>query len=242
VKRSIVVLSVVLTLTMSAAAAADIHGAWTMTADQSGRMYLHATRSGSWGNYGDSIQLRDYQGLSDAQVHSATQVPVQFRTASDAGTITFDGTFRNGDGAGQFTFAPNTGYFGQVRALGVTVDRPRPGSKETEEDALFRLTFLGLSLPYLREMHGVYPEATLHELTSLRAVNVTTRYLSDMRAAGVTIATSRDAKKLAALGVNPEYIRELAQAGYKNLTVRQLVKLRASGVDAKFIRDMANVR
>jgi hypothetical protein len=241
-KTTAIALSAFLLLTSLAASAADeIHGAWTVTADERGKLYLHATRAGNWGSYGDSIQLTGYQGLSLAQIQSTTQVPVQFRRATDAGTITFDGTFRNQDGAGQFTFAPNTAYLGQVRGMGVTVDRPRAGSKETEGDALFRLTLIDLSLGYIREMHGVYPEASLHELTALRATGVTTRYLNDMRAAGVTIENSREAKKLSALGVTPDYIRELAGAGYKNLTTRQLVKLRASGVNAKFIRDMSNI-
>lgn len=241
--RSIVLLTVVLMLTTSAVSmAAEIHGAWTVTADSKGKLYLHATRAGSWGNYGQSLQLSGDQGLTAAQIQSPVQVPVQFRRATDAGTITFDGTFRNSDGAGQFTFAPNPGYFGQLRTLGVTVDRPRPGSRETEADALFRLALIDVSLAYAREMRSVFPEASLHELTSLRAAGVTSRYLADMRAAGVTIATSRDAQKLAAVGVNPEFIRELAASGYKNLTTRQLVKLRASGVDGKFIREMSNVR
>ncbi|HEY0139846.1 MAG TPA: hypothetical protein VGF48_03060 [Thermoanaerobaculia bacterium] len=231
-------LQMVLLLTISATAlSAEIHGAWTLTRGEKdpSKFYLNMTRGG-WSHNGNTVKLTSFQGLTDAQVNAPTQTPAQFRIVSDAGTITFDGTFRNGDGAGQFTFAPNGNFFTQVRNAGVKVNR-REG--RSEEDELYSLAMMHISLAYVREMHGIFPEADLRELSKLRAVDVTSQWLADMRAAGVTISTSRDAIKLAAVGVNAAYVRELAAAGYKDLTARQLIKLRATGVDAKFIREMS---
>ncbi|HEX6159455.1 MAG TPA: hypothetical protein VF111_04765 [Thermoanaerobaculia bacterium] len=231
------ILTMVMMLTISATAlSAEIHGAWTLTQSEKdpARLYLNTTRGG-WSHNGNTVRLSTFQGLSAAQVSATTQTPVQFRIASDAGTITFDGTFRNGDGAGQFSFAPNAGFFQQVRNLGITV-KPRENRKEEEE--LYWLAMMNLSLAYLREMHAIYPAADLRELAKLKAVDVSAPWLADMRAAGVNPKDAREAMKLAAVGVNGAYVREIAAAGYKNLSARQLIKLRATGVDAKFIREM----
>src|SRR5687768_18221326 len=45
-----------------------------------------------------------------------------FEMRREAGTSVFEGTFRKGKGAGQFTFTANRGYVDAVRALGVPFD------------------------------------------------------------------------------------------------------------------------
>lgn len=235
------ILAMVTMLTISATAlSAQIHGAWTLTQNDKdpAKFYLNMTRGG-WSHNGNTVRLSSFQGLTAAQVGSQTQVPVQFRIASDPGVITFDGTFRKGDGAGQFEFAANPNFFTQVRNLGVKVNR-REG--RSEEDELYWMAMADLSLSYVREMHAIYPDADLRELLKLRAVDVTPQWLSEMRAAGVNPKDSHEAKKLAAVGVNAQFIREMAAAGYSGLTTRQLIKLKATGVDAKFIRDMKKVQ
>lgn len=229
-----------LTLAIAGPASASIHGAWTITTSEKGTLYLQASRSSGWNNWGMSMKLTDFSGLSEAQIRSTTQVPVQFALRSEAGAIVFDGTFRNGDGAGQFDFTAAPGFFQQVRALGVTIE-PREKDR-SEEDYLFRYTLNHLTLGYVREMHSIYPDATLHELYRLRSVGVTPQWLREMREAGVKIESAQDAKRLAGSGVNAAYVRELAASGYRNLTVRQLSRLRASGVDAKFIRDLSGIQ
>lgn len=231
-------LQMVLMLTISATAlSAEIHGAWTLTRGEKdpARLYLNMTRGG-WSHNGNSVRLTSFQGLTDAQVNAPVQTPVQFRIASDAGTITFDGTFRGGDGAGQFTFAPNGSFFTQVRNAGIKFNR-REG--RSDEDELYWLAMMRFTLAYAREMHAIYPDADLRELAKMKAVDVTPQWLTEMRAVGVSAPTSRDAIKLAAVGVNAAFVREIAAAGYKDLSARQLIKLRATGVDAKFIREMS---
>lgn len=233
-------IAMVLTLTIAGTASAAIHGAWTITTSERGSLHLHAVRSGGWNNWGMGVKLADFDGLAETQIRSATQVPVQFHLRNEAGDITFDGTFRNGDGAGQFTFAPNSSYFQQVRGLGIEVE-PRQKDR-SEEDELFRFTLQDLTVAYLREMHAIYPDATLLELYRLRSVNVTPAWLREMREVGVKIESANDAKRLAGSGVNAAFVREMAEAGYRNLTARQLMRLRSSGVDAKFIREMSRVK
>jgi hypothetical protein len=85
---------------------------------------------------GTTMPLTAFPALANAQIRTSTATPLHFELRREAGTITFDGTFRNGDGAGQFTFAPNAAYLATVRSLGITESR-RNHDDEAEEDALF---------------------------------------------------------------------------------------------------------
>lgn len=212
-------------------AAADIEGTWTAEFNaREGKLHLMLGRS-PVGQMWMSYRVADLAGLTQAQIDSAATVPVSFQLRPDAGTFTFEGTFRSGRGGGPMTFTPNRDYPSQLRALGLEL------TKGTDEE-LFRLGALGVTTAYLREMRAIYPEADLRELSKLKAVGVDAAYLREMRAAGVKISSSREAVKLAGSGVTAAYVRELAEAGYRDLSVRDLSRLAATGVNAKYIREM----
>jgi hypothetical protein len=222
---------------VAATALADLEGAWTAQADdKKDRIYFNTTRH-PFGNWGMSHDLSDFTGLTRAQIDAAATTPVQFVMRRDAGTITFDGTFRKGFGAGQLTFTPNRSYFSSIRSLGIRYE-----PQKSEEEDLFRYAMTDVSIGYAREMHAIYPDSDLRDLYRLRAVNVTPAWLREMRGAGVEIRSAQEAKKLAGTGVTAKFVRELADAGYKNLSVRDLTRLAAAGVDGKFIRDMQQYR
>lgn len=222
-------------LLLATTAAADIDGSWTAQHNErTGELHVMVTRS-TGNQMWQSYTVDELAGLTRAQVDATTQVPVAFALRRDAGTLAFEGTFRNGRGAGQMTFTPSREYASQVRALGLQLEKD-------DERELFRLAALNLSIAYLREMRTVYPDADLHELFKLKAVGVTSAYLREMEAVGVKIDGSREARKLAATGVSAKFVRDLADAGYRNLSVRDLSRLAATGVDAKFIREMQRHR
>ena len=228
--------TVVLTLVVSllaATAIADLDGAWTAQVDkEKDRIFFNTTRH-PFGNWGMTHDLADFAGLTRAQIDSPTTTPVQFQLRRDAGTITFEGTFRRGFGAGQLTFTPNRGWLSSIRSQGIKVE-----IQKSEEEDLFKYAMLGVTAAYAGEMHALYPDADLREISKLRGAGVTSSWLREMRAAGVEIRSASEAKKLAALDVTPKFVRELAAAGYTNLSVRDLTRLAAVGVDGKFIRDM----
>src|SRR5215212_353856 len=134
---------------VASAAFADLHGSWTADASESkpGRVQLNLSR-GAGSHFGNGMDLADLRGLTAAQLASSATVPVQFQLAREAGTVTFEGTFRNGDGAGQWSFAPNRGYVAAVRALGVDFDLHSDG----EEEDLLTVALLDVSTAYIRSM------------------------------------------------------------------------------------------
>src|SRR5262245_1868918 len=69
--------------------------------DRSGDIQLSLERRTENGrnNHGNSYKISDFEGLSWDQINSANTV-ARFRMVREAGTIDFDGVFRNGVGSG----------------------------------------------------------------------------------------------------------------------------------------------
>lgn len=147
--KRIATLTLVVSLLATAALASE--GAWTPSVDEKrpDRIYVNITR-GRTHNMGTTLKLATFTGLSAAQMNAATMTPVRFELRREAGNGTFEGTFRNGKGAGQFTFTPNPGYLDAVRALGVEVTKsPRRGHRAMldGDEELFAGTFSSPSPP-----------------------------------------------------------------------------------------------
>jgi hypothetical protein len=250
----------------SPAAATDLHGAWTATTDAPDRVHLFMT-TGPWQQFGHSFDISTL-GIQPSVIQATTSTPVTLKLDRDAGTLMLEGTFKNGDGAGQFTFAPNRSYFESIRAMGLTADLP---DNRTDGEQLFSLAVIDVSLAYIRSMRAVFPDASLrefrkaravgvtpdyvasmrqsgfeitnlHDAARLSAVGVTSDYIRSMRAAGVDVRDAREATRLRAVNVTPEFVAQLAGAGYRNLTTRDLIRLASVGVDDRFIRDMSKYR
>jgi hypothetical protein len=150
----ILLLAVALSAGLAGAASAEIHGSWTAVLDSErpDRMYMNITRK-MWQHNGNTMKLADFAGLTREQAESDTQVLVQFKIARDAGTIAFEGTFKRGDGAGQFSFQPNLGYPQALREMGIEFELKRRRPK-SDEEVLFDLAMLDVSPAYVRAMQA----------------------------------------------------------------------------------------
>lgn len=124
-------------------------------------------------------------------------------------------------------------YVRELRAAGLAIP--------TARDAV-HLKAVGVHADFVQAMRAEGFDANIRELTSLKAVGVTPAYLKELRDAGVTIHSGRDATTLRAVGVTAVFVQKLAAAGYKDLSVRELTRLAAVGVDDDFIRDMEQYR
>jgi len=209
-------LAVAMSAGLAGAVSAEVHGAWTAARgndkDDRGRVYMHITR-GMWQNSLYTMKLADYTGITLEQIDSPTQVPVLFRLAREAGTITFEGSFRHGDGAGQFSFEPNRGYIDSLRATGVAFELKRHSKKnQTEEELLFTLAQFDVSTAFIRSMQAEGYRETLDMYFQMRLH-----------------------------GVTPDFVRQLKEEGYSNLPAKKLVALKIHGVDINFIRQMNSI-
>jgi len=233
-------LAVAFTLVLAAAAHAEsLRGMWTASTwsvKDIERIQLNMTREHS--NWGQDFKIAAFEGLSRAQMTSASDVPVKFALRRDAGTISFDGSFRDGEGAGHFTFTPNDSYLGTLRSMNVALDDEKDRDR-TEGEELFRLAMFDVSLDFIRQMHNLGYEVGVHDLVRFRIHGVSPEMVRELHTLGLDHVSAEELVRMRIHGATPEFIRQMADSGYRNLTVESLVRFRIHGVTPEFVREIA---
>jgi len=161
----------------AATTALALDGAWTATLD-SDRDHLHFNITTDHNNLGMSMTLASFARLTPSQVNAAATTAVTFATHRDAGTIAFEGTFRNGKGAGQLTFTADRSYIDKLRPLGVAFELEKP--RHDEENDLFILALHDVSIDYIRSMQALGYKTTLEKYLTMRIFNITPEYVHEM--------------------------------------------------------------
>jgi hypothetical protein len=271
--KRIATLTLVVSLLVSVPAfAAGFEGAWTASASEkkAGSIQLNMTHRPNSMN-GNTMAISKLAGLTAAQVDAATTTPVRFSIQNEAGSIIFEGTFRNGNGAGQFTFTSNPGYLDAMRALGVDVtpERERRGRKHDEQELLYQYVVHDVSTAYVKSMIAEGYRVPLHKYLELRIFDVTPEYIREMRDLGFRNITNEEVvssrihrvtpdyvRSMRAAGWNltldelqntsihgatPEYAEEMKKAGYPDLDIQELVSFRIHRVTPEFIRELRQV-
>jgi hypothetical protein len=235
------------------------HGSWHLSERTDGRMQIDLISDHNRNSH--SIARTAFTGLTDAQIESATEAPVEFRMLRDAGTLHFTGTFVRGDGVGRFTFEPNGAYAATLRSLGISAG-------ELDDDKLFSLAVHDISSAFIKEMQtlgykedldqyvafrihgasaqfvrdlnalGYRPEA--ERLVAFRIHGVTPEFVKGMKELGVRDLESDNLVALRIHGASIDYVRELRDLGYPNLAANDLVAMRIHGVSPAYIRDLKN--
>ena len=253
------------------AAFAATEGAWTASVDEKrpDRLYVNITK-GRNHNMGTTMKIAGFAGLTRAQIDAAAMTPVQFAMNREAGNVAFEGTFRNGKGAGQFTFTPNRAFLDTVRSMGIDMKREKRRHREwDDEEELFALAIHDVSTAfiksmiaegyrvslqdyltmrifditpdYIREMRNLgFRDISHDELVSSRIHKVTPEYVRDMRAAGWDLSLD-DYQSSRIHGATPEFAAEMRKLGYGNLDHDDLVSFRIHRVTPDFIEELAKL-
>jgi len=246
----------------------EVHGTWTAEI-HGGQVYLQtrtapppdSNRAGDWrGDWsmGHSMPIEEIAGLANDD--HLTMAALKFELHREAGTLLFDGAFRDGRGAGLFTFAPRAEFTNEMKRLGYNDDLsawrryqmamqdvgPRyinalkaEGFDKLTLDEITRARNHGVTLEYIKAMKAEgYKAATIEDLVRTRDHGVTAAYVQEMRKAGFTGATIEDLVRAKDHGVNAAYVAELAKNGYKDLPLADVVRARDHGVSADYLSDM----
>jgi hypothetical protein len=256
-------------LTAASALAAGFEGSWTASSSEKKAGYLqfnmtHRPHSMN----GNTMALSKFSGLTSAQVGAATTTPVHFSMNREAGNIEFEGTFRNGNGAGQFTFTSNPAFLDSMRALGVDVtpESDRRGRKDDEEELLYAYVLHDVSTAFVKSMIAEGYRVPLHKYLELRIFDITPEYIREMRGLGFRnisndeLVASRihrvtpdyvrsmraagwdlsldELQSTSIHGATPEFAEEMKKMGYADLDVDELVSFRIHRVTPEFIRDL----
>ena len=87
------------------------------------------------------------QGLTREQTFSAAGGQVKFQIKRDAGTFDCDGWFKDGRGAGLFTFIPNRGFVAELNRRGI--------SGNLTDEQLFQFAHADMGLAFLNELKAL---------------------------------------------------------------------------------------
>ncbi len=234
--------------------AAATSGAWEIQpSEKAGRVYLELRQKHS--NNGREVPLSSLQGLS-----ASASGPVTFTLKRDAGTFSFEGTVRNGSGAGAYTFTPSAAFADALQKRGIG----RPTAAQQHEMAksdvslalLDDLTAQGYEKPTIDDLvragqHGVDPDfvhgmgqlgyrvGTVQALINMRDHGVTPDYVQGLMAQGLPKLSADDLVRARDHGVTPDYVQAMRQAGYGSVAVDGLVNARDHGVDPEYVKAMS---
>ncbi len=231
-------LTLVVCLLAPSVLAAPIDGAWTASLDekQSDRLYVSLTRGRSHES-GRTMRVSDFATLTTAQIRATSATPVRFEMRREAGTAVFEGTFRNGKGAGQFDFTPNRAIIDAIRALGVEFKLGERRRDRSEDEELFALALHDVSTAYIKSMIGEGYRVTLEDYLSMRIFDVTPEYIREMRSLGFRNISAEELVATRIHRVTPDYVRQMRAAGW-NLSLEELQSSRIHRATPEFAAEM----
>ncbi|HWW85336.1 MAG TPA: hypothetical protein VNZ26_17120 [Vicinamibacterales bacterium] len=229
--------------TQSSASATDIHGTWTAEL-RNGRVFLQIRTSppsdwnrgdGDW-NMGQTFSLDELEGIpaKSTDAEQFTVSSVKFDLKREAGSFAFEGAFREGRGAGLFTFTPRAAYVGEMKALGYSDDLPLWRR--------FQLAVHDVGPKYIRALRAegpsLYSKLSLDQVQRAKNHGVTIDYIRELRAQGLRDLPIEDLVRARDHGVTGDYINTLKSAGYANLQLDQLVRVRDHGITPVYLDGM----
>jgi hypothetical protein len=253
-------------LLVAGTAHAAVRGGWSASRPQGepGRIHLQLNRDHD--NFGQTMKLSDFTGLTAAQLAATAATPVSFSLRREAGTLRLEGVVRNGSGGGQFEFTPNPAYLDSLRELGIEDTAGKHHGSRSSEERLLTLAVLDVSTDFIRSLQSVGYDESLDTYIEMRIFDVTPDLIADFRALGVRLPAKKlvagqihgvtpayvermrashgadlDFDDLVATrihGATPEFIAEMADLGYGDLDLDQYVAFRIHGVTPRFIRDL----
>jgi hypothetical protein len=212
-------------------------GTWTASMKENGSERLQLSmKTDRDGNMGMGFDRSDFTGLTAEQVGSATRVPVQFEMRREAGTITFEGTFDDGHGAGRYTFVPNPDYPRMLERLGIEFEAKR--GEEARE--MLSLVLFDVSTSFIRSMQAIGYKEPLQQYVAFRIFKVDPEYVGAMSAVGFGDLSADELVATRVHNVSPEYIQRMRAAG-NDFTLDQYIQSRIFEVTPEFAAEMSRI-
>ncbi len=154
--------------------------------------------------------------------------------------MTLEGTFKQGFGAGLFTFSPNPAFLDTVRAMGVGVEsEKRRDGRERDQDArLLQFALSDVSTAFIQSMRAAGYDVSLDKYLAFRIFNITPAYLRELNDLGYRDLDSDAITSFRIHKVTPEFIRGIRELGYDDIPARKLVAMRIHRVTPEFVREL----
>lgn len=199
------------------------------------------------------------QGLTRDEAMSGGS-HVQFQFKRDAGIFNCEGWFKNGEGAGHYTFSPAQGFAAELKnrgygtpsaeqmffmalsdvSLALIEELKAQGYERPSISQLIEMGNHGVRLEYVRGLKALgYTLRSVEELIEMRDHGVTLSFIRELSALGYEQLPAETLVRTKDHGVSPTYIKELKAAGYDKLSLEQLVRMKDHGVSTAFIRELS---
>ncbi len=206
---TLLALAMLLAVVPATAMAQEISGTWETRrwdgerGDGKIQMNLRVDRGRGDSNNGFSIALSRLEGLS-ATVANGTASDVSFRMVREAGTVTFDGDFRNGRGTGFFTFVPDAAYASAMDNLGY-------GGLSAER--VYQFALHDVTTEYVRGLQDLgYEGLSEEDLNRFAIHGVRLDYIRGMNDLGYRAISAKDLVRMRIHGVTIDFVREVREA------------------------------
>lgn len=226
-------------LTGHAQTTTDVNGTWTAEL-RDAKVFLQVRTAppaewngdrwgGDWST-GQTLTVDEFPGLPVGDAHLTVE-QIKFELHREAGSLAFQGAFRDGRGAGLFTFAPRAQFTAEMKAIGYADDLPLWRR--------FQLALHDVGPKYIRAMKAEgYDRLTLDQVQRAKTHGVSIEYVKAMKAEGYTVAAIEDIVRTRDHGVTPDYVKAMRGAGFRDVPLADLVRARDHGVSAEYIADM----
>lgn len=206
-------------------------------------------------NYSQSsfeIETQELSGFNPASTS-------QFTLKREAGTIVFDGLFKDGKGLGDYTFTPNAAFISAMSSLGYNEIKPEKlftmtifnvttgfinemkslGYTDIPQDKLISMRIFKVDKDFVREVQSWgFEKPSLDKLTSMRIHRVDGKFIKEVEGMGFANLSIDKLIAMRIHRVDAKFMNEMKELGFQNLTVDELIKLRIHGVDSNFVRKM----
>jgi hypothetical protein len=207
-----------------------VEAPWTakLSTSDAGKLQVNVMeRRGSM--LGTGVMLADLKGLSRADLDS--NKPVTFVLRREAGTVTFTGRFRDGEGEGTLRYDGNPDYWSRIAAMGIANDW---SERRTQ---LLALPLLDVRTDYIAALRREGAMGGLSDYVGMKAVDVRPEMVREVRPLIAGELKPHDLMSFAALGVTADYAREMRGA-FSNLKGSDLSSMKALGVKGADIAEL----
>jgi uncharacterized protein (UPF0335 family) len=235
-------------------------GQWTaeMSRSKPGEIQMTYHRNSETGGFnmmGGTVALGELQGLTTEAAFS-TRANVNFNVVRQAGTFACEGYFREGKGAGFWTFTPSQSFVSAMRDRGyadltnedllraalhklstnVVDELKSVGYERLEFKQLLRAASHNVTPEFIREMQSNgYQGLSMEELVRARNHDIDSRYIREARAMGFDKQPLEKLIRLRNHNITPEFINRMRTAGFDHLSIEQLIRLRNHNITPEFV-------
>jgi hypothetical protein len=237
-----------------------LSGQWTAELDRNkpGEIqmtYHRRSEGGGSSMWGKKVSLGELQGLT-AEAALSAKSNVNFNVVRQAGTFACEGYFREGKGAGFWTFTPNQSFVSAMRDRGYSnlteedllraalhnlttnyiEDLKAAGYDRLEFKQLLRASSHSITTEFIREMQSAgYPGLTMEELIRARNHDVDSQYVKEVRAMGFDKQPLEKLIRLRNHEITQEFINRMRTAGFEGLSIEQLIRLKNHDITPEFV-------